>query len=101
MCTRVHIMLMLTLSTDIKEQHQHYKHHQPDPKTFFPPHLRREFVLENGQTTLLGTTNLTSVHDGDIVVYFDDDDEMKETRIMRELHGKEKSPEFQPPEVGE
>jgi hypothetical protein len=41
------------------------------------------------------------VHDGDIVVYFDDDDEMKETRIVRELHGKEKSPEFQPPEVGE
>jgi hypothetical protein len=89
-------MLMLILFADVSDQHGHYKHHEPDPKNFFPVHLRREFVLENGQTTLLGTTNLTSVHDGDIVVYFEND-EMKETRIVCELHGKEKSPAFQPP----
>lgn len=94
------MMLMLTLFTDVKEHRRHYKHHEPDPKNFFPLHLRREFVLENGSTTLLGTTNLTSVHDGDIVVYFEDD-EMKETCIVRELHGKEKSPAFQPPTIDE
>jgi hypothetical protein len=91
---------MFTYYTDENEDRWHYKQHQPDPEKFFPPHLRREFVLENGETTLLGTTNLTSVHDGDIVVYFEDD-EMKETRIIRELHGKEKSPAFVPPVVEE
>ena len=93
-------MLMLTLSTDVKEHRRHYKLHEPDPKKFFPLHLRREFVLENGRTTLLGTRNLSSVHDGDSVFYLEDD-EIKETRIVRELHGKEKSPAFQPPMVEE
>jgi hypothetical protein len=91
---------MFTYPADESEHPWHYKQHQPDPEKFFPPHLRREFVFENGRTTLLGTTNLTSVHVGDIVVYFGDD-EMKETRIVRELHGKEKSPAFQPPVVEE
>jgi hypothetical protein len=78
---------MVMYSTDEKEPPRQYKHHEPDLKNFFPVYLHQEFVLENGRTTLLGTTNLTSVHDGDIVIYLEHD-EMKETRIVRELHGK-------------
>ena len=93
-------MLIVTYYTDEKEHHRQYKHHEPDPKNFFPVHLRRGFVLENGRTSLLGTTNLTSVLDGDIVIYFEDD-EMKETRIVRELHREKKSPAYQPPMIEE
>lgn len=87
-------------STDDKEHPRQYKHHEPDLKNFFPVYLHREFVLENGRTTLLGTTNLTSVHAGDIVVCFEHD-EMKESRIVSKLHGKEKNPALRAPMIEE
>ncbi|KAJ5539588.1 hypothetical protein N7513_007920 [Penicillium frequentans] len=70
--------------------------HQPDPAHYFPPHLRREFLLEDGSRTVLSTGDQTTsyqnatfhtVRNGTVIKH----------RAVKELLGSEKSPELQHP----
>jgi hypothetical protein len=70
-----------------------YRLHVPDPKDFFPPELRREFLLDNGQRILLGSRDLEKNWDNEIVFMGGN---KKAARVVRELFGDEKSPAFRP-----
>jgi hypothetical protein len=67
--------------------------HVPDPKDFFPPELRREFLLNNGQRILLGLRDLEKNWDNEIVFM---GGSRTTARVVRELFGDEKSPAFRP-----
>lgn len=70
--------------------------HEPDPAQYFAPHLRREFLLEDGSRTVLSTRDQTTsyhnatfhtVRNGTVIKH----------RAVKELLGSEKSPELQDP----
>jgi hypothetical protein len=70
--------------------------HQPDPVHFFPPHLRREFLLANGERTVLPTRDLNASYD-DTVFYYERNGTILQTRAVKELFGLEKTFELQDP----
>jgi hypothetical protein len=70
--------------------------HEPDPADFFPPYLRRGYLLEDGSRTLLLTRDLTTSYDG-VIFYTFRNDTVYELRAVRELFGLEKSPGLQFP----
>lgn len=72
-----------------------YQLHVPDPAKFFPPELRREMLLDNGQRILLATRDLEKNFVGDVVWC-----KGGPSRIVRELLGDEKSPPFRPKKSG-
>lgn len=72
--------------------------HEPDPADFFHPHLRREFLLEDGSRTVLSSRDQTTSYN-DTIFYSLRDGEVVETRAVKELLGEEKSPELQHPSL--
>jgi hypothetical protein len=70
-----------------------FRLHVPDPKDYFPPELRREFLLDNGQRILLGSRDLEKNWDNEIVFMGGN---KKAARVVRELFGDEKSLAFRP-----
>ncbi|PKY06704.1 hypothetical protein P168DRAFT_280092 [Aspergillus campestris IBT 28561] len=72
--------------------------HEPDPADFFEPHLRREFLLEDGSRTVLSSRDQTASYD-DTVFYSVRNGTVVETRAVKELLGEEKSPELQHPSL--
>lgn len=70
--------------------------HEPDPADYFPPHLRREFLLADGSRTVLSSRNLTASYD-DAVFYSMRNGTVIQTHAVKELLGLEKSPELQDP----
>ncbi|KAJ4311822.1 hypothetical protein N0V94_007764 [Neodidymelliopsis sp. IMI 364377] len=70
--------------------------HKADPADYFPPHLRREFLLADGSRTVLPTRNLTASYD-DAIFYSMSNGTVVQTYAVRELFGMEKSPELQDP----
>lgn len=70
--------------------------HEPDPAHFFPPHLRREFLLDDGTTTLLGARDLDANYDEAIFLTMRNDT-MVRRRAVKELLGLEKTWELQDP----
>ncbi|KEQ90625.1 hypothetical protein AUEXF2481DRAFT_83841 [Aureobasidium subglaciale EXF-2481] len=72
--------------------------HKSDAADFFPPHLRREFLLEDGSRTVLPTRDLTISYDG-VIFHTFRNNTVYELRAVRELHGQEKSPGLQDPSL--
>jgi hypothetical protein len=70
--------------------------HEADPADYFPPHLRREFLLADGSRTILPTRNLTASYD-DAIFYSMSNGTVFQTYAVKELLGLEKSPELQDP----
>jgi hypothetical protein len=89
---------LLTWTTDINvtQDDGEFVLHEPDPADFFPPYLRREYLLEDGSRTLLPTRDLTTSYDG-VIFYTFRNDTVYELRAVRELFGSEKSPGLQFP----
>jgi hypothetical protein len=82
------------VANNLDETHQSiWSLHVPDPKDFFPPELRREFLLDNGQRILLGSRDLEKNWHNEIVFMGGD---RNTARVVRELFGDEKSPAFRP-----
>lgn len=67
---------------------------------FFPPELRREMLLENGERILLGTRDLEKDFVGEVVWLGGRRGGPKTARIVRELFGDEKSQPFRPSNSG-
>jgi hypothetical protein len=84
---------LLTLVAD--EDHA-WGLHEADPADYFPPHLRREFLLADGTRTVLSTRNLTASYD-DAIFYTLSNGTVSKTYAVKELRGLEKSPELQDP----
>lgn len=63
----------------------------PDPELFFPPHLRREFLLDDGQVVLLLTRDTEKSWEEEIFTTANGT-----ARVVKELQGMEKSPAFRP-----
>ena len=72
-----------------------YQLHVSDPANFFPPELRREMLLDNGQRILLATRDLEKNFVGEVVWC-----KAGPSKIVRELLGDEKSPPFRPKKAG-
>lgn len=72
--------------------------HEPDPAHFFPPHLRREFLLADGSRTVLSTRDLNASYD-DAVFVTVSNGTVTRTRAVKELLGLEKSLELQHPDL--
>jgi len=70
--------------------------HKADPADYFPPHLRREFLLADGSRTVLATRDLTASYD-DAIFYSMSNGTVYQTHAIRELLGLEKSPQLQDP----
>ena len=70
--------------------------HKADPADYFPPHLRREFLLADGSRTVLSTRDLTASYD-DAVFYSMSNGTAYQTHAIKELLGLEKSPQLQDP----
>jgi hypothetical protein len=66
--------------------------HVPNPADFHPPHLRREFLLDNGKRVILASRDATRSWDDEIFVSGN-----STARVVRELFGTEKSEFLQPP----
>ncbi|KAI5205236.1 hypothetical protein E4T38_04292 [Aureobasidium subglaciale] len=91
--------LKLTRFTDINStQDDKWVLHKSDAADFFPPHLRREFLLEDGSRTVLPTRDLTISYDG-VIFHTFRNNTVYELRAVRELHGQEKSPGLQDPSL--
>jgi len=71
--------------------HGVYQLHVPDPRDFFPPELRREVLLDDGQRVLIGSTDLDK--DWTNEIFFSDG---KPAKVVRELKGEEKSEGLRP-----
>ena len=70
--------------------------HKPDPAQYFPPHLRREFLLSDGSRTILSSRNQTASYN-DAIFYSVRDGKVTQTHVVKELLGLEKSPALQDP----
>lgn len=70
--------------------------HEPDPADYFRPHLRREFLLEDGSRTVLSSRDQTASYD-DAIFYSVRNGTVYQTKAVKELLGSEKSPELQHP----
>ena len=68
--------------------------HEPDPADYFHPHLRREFLLEDGGRTVLLLRDQTASYD-DAIFYSVRNGTVFQTKAVKELLGSEKSPELQ------
>jgi len=70
--------------------------HVPDPADYFPPYLRREFLLEDGSRTVIPTRNSNVSYVGEIFYTFRNGT-VYELRAIKELFGSERSPALQVP----
>jgi hypothetical protein len=70
--------------------------HEPDPADYFPPHLRREFLLADGSRTIVSSRNLTASYD-DAIFYSVRNGTVFQTYAVKELLHLEKRLELQDP----
>ncbi|KAH7563853.1 hypothetical protein BM1_00900 [Bipolaris maydis] len=70
--------------------------HEPDPADYFPPHLRREFLLADGSRTIVSSRNLTASYD-DAIFYSVRNGTVFQTHVVKELLHFEKRLELQDP----
>jgi hypothetical protein len=70
--------------------------HEPDPADYFPPHLRREFLLSDGSRTIVSSRNLTASYD-DAIFYSVRNGTVFQTHVVKELLHFEKRLELQDP----
>jgi len=68
----------------------------PDPELFFPPEKRREFLLDNDKRALLVSRDEETSYIGENVVSAFPNGTTSVAKVVRELHGMEKSPELRP-----
>ena len=68
--------------------------HEPDPADYFHPHLRREFLLEDGGRTVLLLRDQTASYD-DAIFYSVLNGTVFQTKVVKELLGSEKRSELQ------
>ncbi|KAF2159721.1 hypothetical protein M409DRAFT_70891 [Zasmidium cellare ATCC 36951] len=74
----------------------YHERHVPDPADYFPLENRREFLLDNGETGLLMSRDLETSYEGVKVVTGHVNGTASTARVIRELHGIDKSPALRP-----
>ena len=72
--------------------------HEPDPADYFHPHIRREFLLEDGSCTILSSCDQTTSYEG-AVFHSVRNGTVVKTKAVKELLGSEKRPELQHPDL--
>ncbi|KAK4502608.1 hypothetical protein PRZ48_006034 [Zasmidium cellare] len=79
-----------------EEGNVYHERHVPDPAVYFPLDKRREFLLDNGETGLLMSRDLETSYEGHKIVTGHPNGTVSTARVVRELHGMEKSPALRP-----
>ena len=69
-----------------------YEEHNPDPALFVPPHLRREFLLDNGARVLLLGRDMETDFNRTWIASAEEGLNL----IVAELHGRDKSEGLRP-----
>ena len=88
---------MLTQPPDVPDSaNESWVLHEPDPALFFPAHLRRELLLENGERTIVASRDPTQTFEND-TFYYIRNDSVFATYAVKELHGLEERFELQDP----
>jgi hypothetical protein len=89
----------LTLAADSNTTEEHgWALHEPDQSLYFAPHLRREFLLDNGERTVIGSRDLEADY-SDAIFFTRRNGTLQKIRAVRELFGIEKTEALQHPSL--